>query len=916
MAIQLLRNKFLNLLLLFTLLAFDSFSVNYYFSSSTGNDSYTATQAQNPSTPWKTIDKLNTSMNLINPGDSILFKRGDVFTGKIVLTRSGSSAANIAFGAYGTGKLPVIKGTLPVTGWTQYSGNIWVASCPQLDTIVTNFFINGIPQQIGRYPNADAPNGGYLNIDAHTGRTAISCSALPSAPDFTGAEAVVRTRRWIIDRLIISMHQGNTISLKNSSTYEFYDNYGFFIQNHLNTLDKNGEWYYDIINKKLYLFHSSNPNSFSTEATAFTTIFEATFKQYFSIENIEFKGASLTNILISNSNNILFKNNIVTDAGDEAIKLITCVNSNITNNSIFRTNNNALFIQNCKNSIVSNNHIHRTGIWVGMHINTATRYTALLVKGTNIKCESNTIDSIGYIGIHFAGDTILIKNNIISHFCMTLDDGGAIYTASSEKIMYTNRKIEKNIILNGIGAPEGTESTLKNAQGIYLDDRSHNIQIINNTVAHCPGYGLYIHNSNNFSIVGNTSFNNSSQIAFVHDNIAPTYPIRNGVIQNNIFFSKINTQLVALFKSIKDDIDQFGTFDYNYYCRPSKDFSIINTIYSNESTTITSLIDLIQWQKTYKYDLNSNISPFKIPIFKITELIGANKCNNGYFKTNISGWTSWANYNNGNISWDNSGTLDTGCMKISFNPLLDNANAYLLVYSNIGEVKKNENYILRFSMVTTTPDKKIKVILRNGNSPYNNIADEQFVIISQNRNNYELLFTPTSSETIARIDFEIQEGAEPCWLDNVQFYKAEVIKIISEDSIKFFYNPSGKTLSINDNNYYIDVRGNKYYNFSIQPFSSLILFKVNEEFYRKKTISNQNYFLIVYPNPAKDFITLLTNNYEKKMLNIFNLNGEIILNKTFFSDYMVVDVQKFMKGTYIIKLKSQTVDLCSKFIVR
>ena len=56
-----------------------SYSKNFYFSSSTGNDSYTVTQAQNPGTPWKTIDKLNSSMSLINPGDSILFKRGDIF---------------------------------------------------------------------------------------------------------------------------------------------------------------------------------------------------------------------------------------------------------------------------------------------------------------------------------------------------------------------------------------------------------------------------------------------------------------------------------------------------------------------------------------------------------------------------------------------------------------------------------------------------------------------------------------------------------------------------------------------------------------------------------------------------------------------------------------------------------------------
>ena len=58
---------------------------NYYFSSSTGNDSYTSLQAQNPLTPWQTLGKLNSFFSSLIPGDSVLLKRGDVFVGNIYL---------------------------------------------------------------------------------------------------------------------------------------------------------------------------------------------------------------------------------------------------------------------------------------------------------------------------------------------------------------------------------------------------------------------------------------------------------------------------------------------------------------------------------------------------------------------------------------------------------------------------------------------------------------------------------------------------------------------------------------------------------------------------------------------------------------------------------------------------------------
>src|SRR5215218_5043530 len=95
-------------LALFVCLVVNVQARTFYFSSSVGDDNRSSDQAQSSSTPWRSIQKLNSIFSLLAPGDQVLFKKGDVFTGSIQVTRSGASGAPILFGAYGDGAKPVI----------------------------------------------------------------------------------------------------------------------------------------------------------------------------------------------------------------------------------------------------------------------------------------------------------------------------------------------------------------------------------------------------------------------------------------------------------------------------------------------------------------------------------------------------------------------------------------------------------------------------------------------------------------------------------------------------------------------------------------------------------------------------------------------------------------------------------------
>lgn len=71
----------------FLLLTIFAQARKFYFSSSIGNDNYTIAQAQNQVTPWRTLSKLTSlttgtnGPNVFKPGDTLLFRRGDVFYG-------------------------------------------------------------------------------------------------------------------------------------------------------------------------------------------------------------------------------------------------------------------------------------------------------------------------------------------------------------------------------------------------------------------------------------------------------------------------------------------------------------------------------------------------------------------------------------------------------------------------------------------------------------------------------------------------------------------------------------------------------------------------------------------------------------------------------------------------------------------
>lgn len=123
--------KTISIILFLGFLTLTAFTLNgiceggttYYVDSTNGNDTNAGTS---PFSAWKTISKVNN--HEFKPGDSILFKRGEMWRECLILCNSGSIKNPITIGAYGSGNKPLILGSNSkndIEDWLNLENNLW-----------------------------------------------------------------------------------------------------------------------------------------------------------------------------------------------------------------------------------------------------------------------------------------------------------------------------------------------------------------------------------------------------------------------------------------------------------------------------------------------------------------------------------------------------------------------------------------------------------------------------------------------------------------------------------------------------------------------------------------------------------------------------------------------------------------------
>jgi len=120
-----MSNRYL-LIVILLFLANSIQATTYYVDASTGDDSNNGTS---PSTAWQTTSKVVAMSSNFQPGDSILFKRGEIWEGEYLNTSthpSGTINNPIVYSSYGSGAKPIISiHSVHNEVWTDEGNNIW-----------------------------------------------------------------------------------------------------------------------------------------------------------------------------------------------------------------------------------------------------------------------------------------------------------------------------------------------------------------------------------------------------------------------------------------------------------------------------------------------------------------------------------------------------------------------------------------------------------------------------------------------------------------------------------------------------------------------------------------------------------------------------------------------------------------------
>ena len=546
------------------------------------------------------------------PGSTVLFRRGDTFSGPFTVQSGADDNQLTTYAAYGDGPNPIISGFALANQWTPIGDNIYWTSLdvPELNVVT----LDGRLQAMGRYPRT-----GYLTYNSHNGNQFINSTAeLPFNP--TGAEIVIRKIRQITDRHFVTAYYDNNLSLSSSSgdgvqrsnmLYQPQDSNGFFLQGSLHTLTQLGDWYYDRAARRLYMhFDGTSPDQHQVRLASLPTLAQFNNIHHVRLQELAFEGANREIIHSNNGNSITFANCDFRQSHNGLAADNGMSNLLVQGGTVSDLTNRGFFVSQMGNHITLDGiTLRNIGSIAGTGDSGDGMQLGIWMQGENLTVSNCLLENIGFHGIVLHGSHTLIEKNKIDHYGMVKDDCGAIYNFQFGGVTHIDKIIRNNVILNGVGVAEGAPwyARYGQAAAIYLDSEVNHVQISDNILAHGPWGGIMLAGVGTDNVITHNLTYDFGQGILMHN--FDGKPIRALTLTDNKFIAKTAQQSTMYLQMYVDDSPaQYGAFSRNIYARPIDEGNTIvtNREYSGGGGVRT--FSVASWQAAYGQDAGSSKS--------------------------------------------------------------------------------------------------------------------------------------------------------------------------------------------------------------------------------------------------------------------------------------------------------------------
>ncbi len=624
----------LKFVIAFTLLLFGGFNLYAaeFYVSNAGNDSWDGTAADyegGTTGPWLTLGKVNQQMAMLE-GGTVLFRCGDQFEGLLEIT-----GKNHRFGTYGEGERPVLSGARYLKSeWTPVAGrtNVYKSVLPFDGSGVTLLLRENISLSLGRTPNGDImTNAAYYDFSSRTS-SSVTDPELTDAEKLAGAEIVLRKNVWTYSAYQITSVEGATINFLNERPRGIrQDEAGYFFQKHIETLDIDGEWFFDLATHILYIYSDTPPVSKSFRYSADLVVINIDNASDIAVTGLRIEMAVLTGIKISNSQNIEILDCEIALCGQEGIS-VDASSALIKRNSLSDCFSAGIRTAGEGRVVIT----HNTVTNIGMIPGRGSGRNGIYLMGGNSEASYNRLSNIGYIGIQHANGNNLIRRNVIDGYNLITFDGGAIYTHGNQQ----GSIVEENIILNGMPGFVGLGSEMADmevafATGIQLDKGTKDLIVRNNTISfpqmdNVPDRGIHLNAISRDNLIkGNTILVRGAGITTLERRIANMKPgetvMSGNIFEENIIVStatsnsRPNYGALTAF-SLKDNdlcgVENQGVFRNNVCAFPFKRDKIINEYQLNcnpDGTNSDKWFDsAAEWNDAREYAIDNLDAPVKI----------------------------------------------------------------------------------------------------------------------------------------------------------------------------------------------------------------------------------------------------------------------------------------------------------------